>query len=457
MYNQIIDSKMVQVQTHSWERYGNIIFNPMDALKEIVHNAYAATMGDSIKRIAIDIIAEHGDKYLCVKNSGHHADLEKVLHYGKKNHGSVLNQFGTGFKTAASFFNPENDGWEFFTRDDEKVFRVSAPYSNEMEIQTIEGWPFEDWAVSCVKIKVSELEKLDGIDAEALGYHYSLAIKKDNLKITFNDSEVMPVEPKGGASSDSEIVDICGVPVKINYTLYNLGKDSDGERFYPMGLAGQGIYIFANHCFAKYVGPSIIQKSGIGNTPMKAHPSMNHLIAVIDIETPEDHSADIPFINCKNEINWRSKMGQAYRKAIDDLVGNHFRNTYDNEMEKERRKFLDNFCKTLLNGVAEYDIEYKISKDLRADAVIASQRDAKGKIIPSSIQKIIEYKKGNITSENVGQAFGYYIQLETHHQSKPAIMLIGKTLTPGAEDYIRKLQSFGIEVQFFNWSKYQLG
>lgn len=454
---KITNKKTVNVQTYSWERYGNIITDGIVALCEFTHNAYAAAMSQPMMRVSVDIEREPNGVYLYVKNSGNPADIEKVLHYGRKNHGTPLNQFGTGFKTAASFFNPGNDGWEFFTNDNGTYLHVGAPYSNSMEIDEIDEWPFEYWVASCVRVRVDDESRLSGITAEELGYRYSKAIKDDGLVMTFNGQKVKAIEPKGGATSDSAIIDICGESVKFDYTLYTLGEDAANEKYYPMSIDGQGVYVFVNHCLAAKLGTKIIRASGKGNSFLKAHPSMNGLIAVVDIETPSNHNADVPFVNCKDNINWQSNLGKAYRTAIDSLVGDHFRTAHDNALEVQRRSILNGFCQKLFDGVCEFQTECKLSSELRADAVIARERDSRGRIKLDTIEKIVEYKKKKVTAEDVGQVLAYWAHLKVNYQKNAGILLVGSELTKSAQESIDLFgKVHGIQIEFFDWSSMQL-
>ena len=115
--NQVISKKNIKVKTYNWVTFGNNVSESIIALCELVHNGYAAGFGTTNMRVDVSIVEEFGEKYLYVKNWGKPANIERVLDYGASSHATALNQFGTGFKTAMSYFNPANDGWEFYTHD----------------------------------------------------------------------------------------------------------------------------------------------------------------------------------------------------------------------------------------------------------------------------------------------------------------------------------------------------
>ena len=473
---EIINSEIINPQTYKWKNFGMNVAEAIHALCELVHNAYAACITSKEKRVYVDILVEDGDTFLYVKNSGNPADLARVLDYGNRDETIIsnetrtkLNQNGTGFKTAASYFNPANNGWTFYTRHNNFCKFVEAPYSDTMEIKTATTWPFGDNIASVVKIKVDNPQKLENLKASDLGYYYSLAIEKDNLEILFNGEKVNPIFPKGASNSSTEMVDICGTPVQIDYTTYQLGYDQKDEPYYAMGQADQGVYVFVNHCLAIKSGLSLIKKKYGGKTNMSMHhPSANGMIAIIDIIPPADRSKDVPFTNTKNNIDWHNSIGRAYRDAINDLVGNFFRSRYENSHEAGRRRFLDYITSSVLSGIAHYNVEYAISKELKADAVIGTRLNKKGKIDPDSVLKIIEFKKDKVTSHHIGQLMSYYHALiwsyENNHPEidpdkiqeyyNPEIIIVGQTLLPEAEYRMKKeAKGHGVSIKFLRTDK----
>ena len=382
---KVINTQAVSVQTHNWKRYGNFLTDVIDALCEYIHNGYAAGLIARTRMISNDlkVQVEFKDNVLYVKNVGIPADLHKVLDYGKENHGTSLNQFGTGFKTATSYLNPSNDGWAFYTQNEHGVFRVKAPYSTKMEIEQLDVWPFESEFASCVVVSVENEEVQQELMnnkamVKKLGYHYSFAIS-DGLNLQYNGIVVKKVLPKGEAQTNSYTMNIQGEDVHCEYALYKLNEDvSCDEEYYPASIKGQGVYVFVNNCLAVHAGTSVIALKD-GKSSMKEHPSMNRCVALLNIIIPDDkRHLDIPFVNCKNAIDWRKKNGAEYKAAINDICGAFFRDIHDEATEKEKRKQLERFLPKFVGPLdAGYETEYRVSgptnkrnEGLRADAVL---------------------------------------------------------------------------------------
>lgn len=451
-----IKTTELTVIPYSYDSYGQTIAKPADGCAEFIDNAYSnaiigrETNGD-IMRIAIDIVRKETATFLYIKNSGCTADFAKVLNYGQKNYDTGLNQYGTGFKTAVSFFNPTNDGWKFYTKSGNNTLYISAPYCDLMYVNEYEGWDFEEWAASCIEVRIDDETKLDGITAEEIGFRYAPAIKNDGLNITFNGEIVKPVEPNGCIVSAPSIKDapspagtkvfkINNEDVKITYAVYNLNDDAANDKYYHMGPSGQGVYLFVNHRFAKYLGTQVFPA---GSGGLKEHPSMNHLVAVVDIETPRNHKADIPFINNKSEIQWNLDIGKEYRKAIAYVASPFFKVAKSNATEAELRMWLDKHHARVLRGLGHYNVEYRIS-NMKIDAVIGKEVDKNGKIVPESITTIIEYKRGKVTNGDIGQAIGYFVQLRKYHEVDkkfPQVLILGTSMPAEVQesmDYYNK-------------------
>ena len=154
-------------------------------------------------------------------------------------------------------------------------------------------------------------------------------------------------------------------------------------------------------------------------------------------------------------ISWKNKNGEEYRAIIDELVGQHFRDAYDDALESERRKCLDKFCETIMIGTLMYEKEYEITKKCRADAVLGFEKNAEGHIAPESIKKIVEFKPKKVTYAHVGQAYGYYCQLRAQYGIKPQLFIVGKEFEQEALNYISILKNEnGVEVHTFDWSPF---
>lgn len=463
--HKVVSTNTVTVQTHSWKAFGNQIVCKFAALNEIIQNAIAAIirytimMGITDSRYFadnhVDVSIKHlkHGTYLYVQNNGIVADLRKVLDYGRLNRDTALNQHGTGFKTAASFFNPTNDSWAFYTRDAEHVYRVCAPYSTEMIIEEIEEWPFSDWAVSCVEIKVDDDITMNDITAKELGFRYAFAIK-NGVNLTFNDKIVRPVMPNGIDMKDhSFVAEFNGENVKFECKSY-IVTDTEAS-YYAKSEIDQGLYIFVNDCFVENSGVSLIRKrDGEGNvlrsnSTIKRHPSMNGMIATINILLPDNHNVNIPFANTKNAINWSRAKDIAY--AIDDNVGYPFAKAYRMHYENERRKPVDYTCKKLAHkDLFLYEMEVEVGYGLKADAVMYKKQNADGSVDKNSIHTILEFKSSKINGSDVGQAMNYLFALNTCYPAtfERRVMMVGPSLTEDAKCAIRTFRSAGYDVDF---------
>lgn len=451
-----VSTKDITVQTHTWERFGNNIFSAIVALCEFIHNAYAACMHLTDNHVDVSIVPNGSDTYLYVKNNGHTADLQRVLDYGRINHGTVLNQWGTGFKTAASFFNPTNDGWAFYTRDEEHIYRVCAPFDTKMTIEELDVWPFEDWVVSCVEVKVSEKIDMSCITADEIGYRYAYAIH-NGFYLTFNKKSVREIAPRGRSLLDeNKVLKINGEDVEFEYSIHSVTERDSNRGYFTNSQEDQGVYIYVNNCFAEKVGVSIIKKKQRGGGFLKAHPSINGMICTLNIKVPNNHKADIPFVNAKCNINWKSDIGKQFVDAINDCIGEHFYNKWHAGMEKEKREYLDIVCTELSRkSLFYYSTEVGIGNGLRADAILYKERGSNNKPILASVDTIIEFKSGNITAADVGQAFGYLANLDYCHPSTVGtrrILLVGKGLTKDAQCVIRAHENDGHEISFLPYA-----
>lgn len=441
--SNIITTSPINVQIQKFDRIGNNIPDGMNGAMELIMNGYSAGLVNRDQygninepmHVDVSIVSRRGVKYLYVKNSGITANLKKVLDYGEDNHDTQLNQFGTGFKSAASYFNPTNDGWAFYTTNGTQHFKVQAPYQTEMEILEISEWPFEEWVVSCVEIRVDDESRLEGLTKENCGYYFAPAIINDGFHLTFNGRPVRAIMPKGhiNNSVDAEEM-VFGQMIRIQSSTHVVGRESDGAQFFPLGYEGQGVYLYINGCFASYLSVRCIRKKQCADANkggyLQPHPSMNALIAVVNIETPADHSLDVPFNNNKTTIKWQDKIGKAYREIIDQRVGDFFRTAYASHLEREQRKLIDTVCKKFGAGFMEYECEFCCTKSRTkeakfADAAIGTAKDERGHLVPSTVKTIVEFKPGKFRSNHVDEAIGYHALCYRNHNINPDVILVG--------------------------------
>ena len=442
--NSVIQRTQLKIQTQKFERIGNNITDGMNGALELIMNGFSACLvnrdqlgnQDEPMRVDVTITKRKGVKYLYIKNSGAPANMKKLLDYGEANHDTQLNQFGTGFKSAISYFNPTNDGWAFYTTTGTQHFKVQAPYDTDMEVLEITKWPFESWVVSCVEIRIDDEEALSGLTKSNCGYHFAPAITEHGLNLTFNGYNVKAIEPKGCRTTKvNETVTVLGQDVMMQSYTHILGKESDGAEYFPMGVKGQGVYLYVNGCFAAHLGVNLIRKKANNDCAdtgsyLQAHPVMNHLIAVVNIDTPANRSLDIPFNSNKTTIKWQSSIGKAYRQAIDERVGDFFREAYLAHLEAEQRKLIDTVCKKFGYRFMQYEREFCCTKSRTkeakfADAAIGHEKDARGHLVPSKVETIVEFKSGKFKSNHVDEAIGYHTLCVRNHGINPDVILVG--------------------------------
>ena len=458
----IITTKPITVQTHSFRTYGNILTDVVDALCEYIHNGYAAGLRGRASGLTKDlkVQVEFWDNTLYIKNVGVPADLQKVLNYGVENHDTPLNQFGTGFKTATSYLNPSNNGWAFYTHGEDGCFRVQAPYNSNMSIEQVENWPFEPEFASCIVVKVENEETCEELSAteamvQKLGYHYSFAIAK-GLNLQYNGVVVAPVMPIGTATTDTCPKAIHGEQVQFEYSLYTLNEEeSRHAEFFPASLQGQGIYLFVNNCLATYAGTSLLVKGK--DNELSKHPSMNRCVALVNILIPDDkRHLDLPFVNCKNALDWRKTNGKDYKTAINAICSEFFREARRSGEEKQLREEIAYYMGDFLSMAgAGYEEEFRVSPKgkknecLRADAVIGFKDDT-GHIPIENVTGIVEYKRDKVTSHDVGQLISYYVEMysQVKEPERLQCMILGKKLTANAENRIAFERARGINICF---------
>lgn len=466
---RIINKREVPVQVFNWEKFGNGIHSGAVALHELIQNGYAAGLEAGRTRVDVDIEEENGVKYLVVKNWGKPAVIERVLDYGNSSHDTAMNQHGTGFKTAMSFFNPGNDDWEFMTHDGDFVQRAHAPYSDRMAIDILEAWPFEGKDsnfASRSRVRIDSDALISDITASELGFRYALAIR-DGLELNFNGKPVDPVFPCGMVmNAEPQVVTICGNQARITHTIYKLGDGNVNDPHFDMSQDTQGVYLYVNNCFAKYCGVEIFKKKadGTGTATLKKHNSMNGLIAIVNIDTPANHEADIPFDNSKSEITWdKTKAGVEYLAAINKHVGTPFRVAKANAEELGKRARFRNFIKKFLPKRGFYKEEVMLGSELRADAIIFADGSGNGTTADMQFcDKIVEFKATAIKSPHVGQAVNYWVYMNRTYTDvngnpvNPRILLVGSGITDEAKAQAAHYEKLlKVEIEFEDWSNFR--
>lgn len=458
----------LKVKTHKWARFGNNIPNPMNALLELIMNAFAAcqeaqALGQlSIHnmRVDVELIEFEGYAELRVLGAGIPIDWQKFLNYGDENHGTKLNQWGTGFKSAGGYFDPTNKNWAAYSKNGNHYEMVKAPYDSEMEVYGIEKWPFAEWVNSAIVIRIAEPEKLEGLNALNCGFQCAFAIELNHLKLNFNGVPVTSVFPLGNYEIKKMIVNIGDEQMVWNYIQMRYPENAEGNEFYYPGLHTQGVFVNVNGFFVARVGATVIKKSTIAKNAdhdkakyMQDHPSLNHHLVVLNINTPQNRTFDVPFNNNKTTIKWQSNIGKAYRDAIDDKFGDFFRKQYENFLERMKRQFLDKFCGVAYKNIAYYETEYQIvprKTSLRCDAVVGTQKNG-DHVTPESVIKIYEFKVGMTNVDHIYDAIKYYDAFARKYNVHPHIIFVGNALEDEAREVVDQYRARGMDIDCVDW------
>lgn len=459
--------RSLKVKTHKWARFGNNIPNPMNALLELIMNAFAAcqeaqalgqlTINDM--RVDVQLIQCNGYAELRVLGAGIPIDWQKFLNYGDENHGTKLNQWGTGFKSAGGYFDPSNTNWAAYSKNGSQYEMVKAPYDSEMDVCGIDQWPFAEWVNSAIVIRITEPEKLEGLNALNCGFQCAFAIELHHLKLNFNGVPVTSVFPLGNYEIKKMFANIGGEQMSWDYIQMKYPEDAEGNAFYYPGLNTQGVYINVNGFFVARVGATVIKKSSVakksddGEKYMKDHPSLNHHLVVLNINTPQNRAFDVPFNNNKTTIKWQSKIGKAYREAIDEQFGDFFRKPYENFLERMKRQFLDKFCGVAYKHMGYYETEYQIvpqKKSLRCDAVVGTQKNG-DRIVPESVIKIYEFKVGMTNVDHIYNAIKYYDAFARKYKVHPHIIFVGNALEDEAREVVDQYRARGMDIDCVDW------
>lgn len=459
--------RSIKVKTHKWARFGNNIPNPMNALLELIMNAFAACQEAhklgrlTIDKLRVDVeLVECGDgAELRVLGAGIPIDWQKFLNYGDENHGTKLNQWGTGFKSAGGYFDPTNLQWAAYSKDGAKYEMVKAPYDSDMQVYGIDAWPFEEWVNSAIVIRITEPEKLEGLNALNCGFQCAFAIEQNHLMLNFNGVPVNPIFPMGTYEIKEMFANIGGEQMTWQYIQLKYPEDAEGNAFYYPGLHTQGVYVNVNGFFVTRVGVTVIKKSSIAKKAddstkyMQDHPSLNHHLVVLNINTPDNRAFDVPFNNNKTTIKWQSKIGKAYRDAIDEQFGDFFRKQYENFLERMKRQFLDKFCGVAYKHMGYYETEYQIvpkKKSLRCDAVVGTQKNG-DHVVPESVIKVYEFKVGMTNVDHIYDAIKYYDAFARKYNVHPHIIFVGNALEDEAREVVEQYRARGMDIDCVDW------
>lgn len=135
-----------------WKSLSTQSFDPFQPFNELVDNAIAAIMdtsavtnGDVFINFNVETnkgsIEHSGGSTFPIDSEG----ISRCLTYGGKRP-SLLNEHGCGLKSSLAILDPSNTVWELWikTVNDAAalvIFKVSAPYKNEMKLTVETVWP----------------------------------------------------------------------------------------------------------------------------------------------------------------------------------------------------------------------------------------------------------------------------------------------------------------------------
>ena len=521
------------IKTWSWRSYGNHIKSFIVAVAELIANGIDAIIcGDGCGKVEVVIAEENGRRFLYVKNGGKNCQpivsLPESMNYGYDdenertacvNKKGNSNEYNTGMKTAFSFCFPHNNGsFAVYTRRGENEYAViRSPYSLEMTEIVYHGqWPFEDWCTTVVITEISDEIITDNIEQE-LGVYFSMLelmrlanCGKENpspeIELWFNGKKVKPVIPLN-VNEEGEIASVQSVSetwdigengqsdvTKFEFTLPQ-GDDIDYGFFYP-SRAHQGWYLFYNFRLVAVMHmDGILKKSAKACLPtefglengkwLSTHDVMNYMISFVHVQ-PRNSEARLPITNSKNGVKWNTKVGQTYRKKINEFIGERFRVKKSRHLETQVKRLMESLIAKLYRGqkiIYVPECWTGDDKDLRVDGAlirldgpngalpealfpeikerrILTQEHLREEInsIPSlrdngysfaEVVGLIEYKKaGEATKNNIGQLLTYATDFKDHEGYVPALYLVAGTLRDSASDYLKNRLNEGHPLHF---------
>lgn len=461
------------IRTWNWKLYGNNTPNGLAALKEAVNNGIQyAILGRDVLHTAgparVDVNTKHQDEdvYLEVLNSGAPADLLKMMHYGDSAQQSQLSQYGTGDKTFFSYFSPDGQCGIVYTKVNGRKTYIQLPYGDNMSIHECsdEEWPFEDWVVTGLRVKVDDVKRLETITADALGMHYA-PLLRTGVNLFFNGVQVFAINPIGEKTPGYKSINIDEETIAhVDMMHYYLSEDT-AHYMFPVGLEPHGSYIYVNGVFATHEGVKLFFKTPkCTKTKMADHPYFNRLITVFNITTPANHKADVMFNSNKTEIKWNEGYGPQYLAAINELAAQLYRDEYRRHAEVAQGNLYDAVIASVMKRrsggiIRQFPCNKMKRKDpggLFADTAVCNGTLPNGKPDPSTVDTIYEYKAETFTSKHVGVVWNYWRAIKHHYGVKVAIVFIGEDFDPEALLAIQDLKEMGIDCDIISSNKDKL-
>lgn len=419
MADGIKNAELRETQTYSFARYGNNHSSADQAIAEILWNAFGAGKANTVW-----VVYNYHTHILRILNDGEVVDLKKVFQYGRSSRSHQLSYYGTGATNTAAFFNPSNTmfGMNAKVRDFFKGIR--APFSAKMRVgdlddETIQSMNDISPKATTEFFVLDENKVLVDFDfMQALGRISALAILKGK-KVFFNGKKVKAVLPDCGQLGNAktgpqwqneELVYTDAGNFILQWSQIDATEADDANQ------ESQGGYLYFNDMFMEHMGMRMfIRKGQKKDEAMSAHNYFNHMRTIVNVVTEGvENPLQVPFNNAKTAIAWRKAAARALRSAIDARTSECYKQTYNMNCEKGKRKAIDYIAKTMFWGaqdVVKYDIEVQLKPaGLKCDAMIYSgakfsvDNVRKGKTV---VLAIVEYKKAKLNCNHVGQAIHY--------------------------------------------------
>lgn len=445
--NVTVETKR-ETQTYAFERYGNNFTEPVQALNEIIWNAF----GDgNATEVWVEYDAE--THILRVINNGTPANIHNVFQYGRSSGKNQNHYYGTGMTNASAYFNPSNNCFYFITKNGDVFVAIMAPFCEMMSV----GYASEELkesilnvsedAITCYTVWDENGYLEDANLMERLGKEYGLLIQ-GGKKIYINGEPVKARVPDMDSFADWTVYNKSSK--HGNYRIeYKQVDVSEFDPNFAKNMATQGAYLYFNGLFVQRMGVTRFQRES-GNGHLKEHNMYNGMRTLINIVTEGvDNPLKVPFNNTKTGIAWNKAEGKELNATIDELCGERYRARHVHETEAGMRKAMDYIMKTCYSIIP--DVHYEIEKgfcDVRCDGVLYQGAQFSPENIKNGSCKVLgimEYKRSSVTSVNVGQVMAYLagiVATQPKNQRAPEVLLIGKNIKKETKNIIKGFQSF---------------
>lgn len=435
--------------------------------------------------------------HFMIANNGVETDYATVLSIGKSSHLTSDHQRGTGFKTAVLGLNNSDapGSWKLFLRRNGVWSKTEAPYPmNNIAVMLCSDEELSripEWATVCIDVLLQDANVFNNITVEKLGYQFAWTQTLRKVHLTYCGQVIDPTMPSGTVKYDikNKVVEVMGIPHTVNCLVVDAKDASPDDVIFANGEHAQGLHLYANGFLMNHFGMRLFKKKNIKKNASfdemflkPVHPELNRLQISLNIDTPEDHSLEIPVNNFKNNAKWASEIGMAYVDAINNLVicyrnkENTFSAVQDDEFpipvtladyvrlskrafkEAGHRQTLEDTFRDIEEGNFHMFPECSCSaSDIkgnersRADLLLVKEVDAKGNPILSTTTTTIEYKAGAITPVRITNAIAYYELLAMNYGADPCIRLYGSGITTEAKRFAAHMVKKGYRIKCIHW------